>query len=81
MGTNYPALLLRAERRPIAWPTDSFYPSGFLTTCQSVFKRSGNRFASRKRVKSRNPEPRFDSIEAEKALVLLSQKVADRWIW
>ena len=33
----------------------------------SVFKRSGNRFASRKRVKSKNPEPRFDSIEAEKA--------------
>jgi hypothetical protein len=27
-----------------------------------------------------NLEPRFDSIEAEKALVLLSQKVADRWI-
>ena len=35
---------------------------------QSVFKRSGHRFASRKRVKSKNLEPRFDSIETEKAL-------------
>src|SRR5580704_13894336 len=30
MGTNYPALLLRAESRPTAWPTDYFYPSGFF---------------------------------------------------
>jgi hypothetical protein len=30
MGTNYPAFLLRAESRPIAWPTDHFYPSGFF---------------------------------------------------
>src|SRR6202049_230540 len=37
-------------------------------SAESVFKRSGNRFASRKRVKSKNPEPRFHSIEAEKAL-------------
>jgi hypothetical protein len=28
--------------------------------------RGGSRFASRKRVKSKNLEPRFDSIEAEK---------------
>jgi hypothetical protein len=33
----------------------------------SVFKRSGNRFASRKRV-IKNLEPRFDSIETEKVL-------------
>jgi hypothetical protein len=36
---------------------------------QSVFKRSGDRFASRKRVKIKNLEPGFDSIETEKDLV------------
>jgi hypothetical protein len=30
--------------------------------------RGGNRFASRKRVKSKNLEPHFDSIEAERVL-------------
>jgi hypothetical protein len=31
------------------------------------FQRSGDLFASRKRVKIKNLEPRFDSIETEKA--------------
>src|SRR6202023_2453445 len=41
---------------------------------QSVFKRSGNRFAPRKRVKSKNLELRFDSIEAERHLARIPAK-------
>jgi hypothetical protein len=38
MGTNYPALLLSAESRPIARPTDYFYPSGFFNNLPERFQ-------------------------------------------